>query len=146
MNIKKAARQLEHFYEEVKGAMQLTVLPNSAVGYKDYIVRPMKDGTWELVKKYNKGIHVIDVFNLKTCAIISAKYHETNSLQYLIDTKNMDNLYWTNHTDSVYFKHFYVKTQDPVRKDNFLWRHEITTQRAVFYKEKISATFRTVFR
>jgi len=146
MNIKKAARQLEHFYEEVKGAMQLTVLPNKAVGYKDYIIRPMKDGTWELVKKYNKGIHVIDVFNLKTCAIISAKYHETNSLQYLIETKNMDNLYWTNHTDSVYFKHFYAKTQDPVRTDNFLWRHEITTQRAIFYKDKISSTFRTVFR
>lgn len=146
MNIKKATKQLEHFYEEAKGAMQLTVLPNKEVGYKDYVVRPMKNGAWELVKKYGKGIHAIDVFNLKTCAIISAKYHDTNSLQHLIETKNMDNLYWSNHTDSVYFKHFYVKTQDLVQKDIFLWRHEITTQRATFYKDKISSTFRTVFR
>lgn len=146
MNIKTASKKLEKFYEEVKGIMPLTVLPNKAVGYKDYVIKPNKDGSWDLTKKAGKKLYVVDNFNLKSTAIISARYHEINSLQQLIDTKALDNLYWTNHTDSVYFKHFYGKTSDPVKKDIYLWRHEITTQRATFYKDKISSAFRTMFR
>jgi hypothetical protein len=146
MNIKSAGKKLESFYNEVKDTMPLTVLPNKAVGYKNYLIKSKKDGTWDLVKIFKSGTHVVDNFNLKSTAIISARYHEISNIQSLIETKELDNLYWTNHTDSVYFKYFYNKTQDPVKKDNFLWRHEITTQRATFYKDKISLAFRTVFR
>jgi len=146
MNIKKAGKKLESFYNEVKGNIPLSVLPNKAIGYKDYLIKSKKDGSWDLIKLYKTGTHVVDNFNLKSTAIISARYHEISNIQSLIETKELDNLYWTNHTDSEYFKHFYTKTQDPVKKDIFLWRHEITTQRATYYKDKISLTFRAMFR
>jgi len=146
MNIKTASKKLENFYEEVKGSMPLTVLPNKAVGYKDFVIRQRKDGSWDLTRLYGKRLQVLDNFNLKTTAIISARYYEINNIQQLIETKELDRLYWNAHTDSVYFKHFYAKTQDSVKKDNYLWRYELTTQKATYYKDKISSTFRTVFR
>lgn len=146
MNIKKYSKKLEKFYSEVKDEFKLTVLPNGSVAYRDYLVKQKSNGTWDLVKVRKSKEFVIENFNLKTCALVSAKQHFINNLQQLIETKQLDNLYWNAHTDSVYFKHFYNKSNDPVKKDTLLWRHEITTQRAAFYKQKISQAFSCAFR
>ncbi len=146
MNIKTASKRLENYFDEFKKAMPLTVLSNGAIGYKEYVIKPKKNGSWNLCKIYGKHLVPVDTFNLKSCAIVSAVYHEANQLQKLLETKQLDDLYYSNYQDSVFFKHFYNKTTDPVKKDNYLWRQEITTQRATFYKDKISKAFRTVFR
>lgn len=146
MNIKKSARQLESFYEDFKDKLPFTLLPNKAVGYHDYIVRPNKDNGWDLLKKYPSGPSIVDTFNLKVCALICAKYHENTRIQQLIEIKEMDRQYSANETDATYFRYFYNKTTDPVRRDTFLWRYEITTEKTKFYKDKISSSFKNVFR
>lgn len=146
MNVKKYSKKLEKFYKEVKPELPLAVLPNGSIGYKNYVVKQKKDGAWELLLKYGNRFHLVETFNLKSCALLSAKQHDINNLQQLIEYKQLDNLYWNAHTDSVYFKYFYNKTTDPVKKDVMLWRQEITTQRAIFYKQKISQAFTCAFR
>jgi len=146
MNIKKSARQLEEFYEDFKDKLPFTMLANKAIGYHDYVVRPNKTNGWDLLKKYSTGPALIDSFNLKVCALISAKFHENTRIQQLMEIKEMDRQYAANETDATYFRYFYNKTTDPVRRDTFLWRYEVTNEKTKFYKDKISSSFKTVFR
>ena len=146
MNIKKSAQVLENFYEDFKDKLPLTFLPNKTVAYKEYVIRPKKDGSWQLLKKYSQSLQEVDTFNLKSVAIICARYHEANSINSYIETKRLDDQYFSNHQDAVFFQHFYKKTSDPIKKDNYLWRYDVCSQRATYYKDKISNTFKLVFR
>lgn len=146
MNIKKSAKQLEEFYEGFKNKLPFTMLANNAIGYHDYVVRPNKKNGWDLLKQYSSGPTLIDSFNLKVCALISAKFHKNTRIQQLIEIKEMDRQYAANETDAAYFRYFYKKTTDLVRRDTFLWRYEITNEKTKFYKDKISSSFKTVFR
>jgi hypothetical protein len=146
MTIKQVAKKLEKFLEDVNDMMPLTILPDGSVAYKNYIIKKNKDASWSLSRIQNQSKILIEVFNLKSSALLAANYHRTNRIDLLIETKILDEHYWVNYNDHLTFKELYKKTKDLVKRDLYLWRGELTRDRADFYRNKISNAFATAFR
>ena len=146
MTIKQVAKKLEKFLEDVNDMMPLTILPDGSVSYKNYIIKKNKDSTWTLSRIQNQSKIFIDSFNLKSSALVAANYHRTNRIDLLIETKILDEHYWANYNDHLTFKELYKKTKDLVKRDLYLWRGELTRDRADYYRDKISNAFATSFR
>jgi hypothetical protein len=146
MTIKQVAKKLEKFLEDVNDIMPLTILPDGSVAYKNYVIKKNKDASWSLSRIQSQSKVFIEVFNLKSSALLAANYHRTNRIDLLIETKILDEQYWTNHNDHLNFKELYKKTKDLVKRDLYLWRGELTRDRADYYRDKISNAFATSFR
>lgn len=146
MNIKRAASKLAKLYEEEKDNLPLVPLENGAVSYKNYIIKQDKQGYWAVYKKNNQRLSYLDKFNLKSSACMAARYFSINNIMGSIELHNLDSGYWNNHTDSEIFKYRFKHTKDTDRRDLFLWRWQVTDQRAKFYKQKITAAFSHAFR
>jgi len=146
MTIKQVAKKLEKFLEDVNDMMPLTILPDGSVAYKNYIIKKNKNSTWTLSRIQNQSKIFIDSFNLKSSALVAANYHRTNRIDLLIETKILDEHYWANYNDHLTFKELYKKTKDLVKRDLYLWRGELTRDRADYYRDKISNAFATSFR
>ncbi len=146
MNIKKAAKNLYNFYEQAKESIPIPVLANGGVVYKDYVIKKNKKSRWAVYKKRPGTVSFVNSYNLKTSAILAANYHHSNSVNKMIELKNLDEGFWSNQTDSFIFDNLFKKTTDSVKKDNFLWRWEMTKSRAEYYKSKILSAFNSSFR
>jgi hypothetical protein len=146
MNIKKAATKLAKLYEEEKDHLPLIPLDNGSLGYKNYIIKKDRQGNWAVYQKSGHTLRFLDKFNLKSSACMAAKYYDRNNIMGTHEVRNLDNGYWNNQVDSEIFKHYFDKTKDLEKRDIFLWRWELTSQRAKFYKEKITSAFKVTFR
>jgi hypothetical protein len=146
MNIKKAATKLAKLYEEEKGNLPLMPLDNGAVGYKNYIIKKDKQGSWAVYQNLGTKLRFLDKFNLKSSACMAAKFYDRNNINGTYDIRDLDNGYWSNQVDSEIFKYYFDRTKDPEKRDIFLWRWELTSQRAKFYKDKITSAFKVTFR
>ena len=146
MTIKQAAKKLEKFLEDVNDIMPLTILPDGSMAYKNYVIKKNKDTSWSLSRIQNQSKVFIDNFNLKSSALLAANYHRTNRIDLLIEIKIIDEHYFANYSDSLIFKELYKKTKDLVKRDLYLWRGELTRDRADYYRDKISNAFATSFR
>jgi hypothetical protein len=146
MNIKKAASKLAKLYEEEKANLPLLPLENGAVAYKNYVIKQDKQGYWAVFKNNNHKLNYVDKFNLKSSACMAARHHSRNDIMGTAEIRNLDSGYWNNHMDSEIFKYRFKNTKDVERRDLFLWRWQITDQRAKFYKQRITAAFSHAFR
>jgi hypothetical protein len=146
MTIKQVAKKLEKFLEDVNDMMPLTILPDGSMAYKNYIIKKNKDASWTLSRIQNQSKIFIEIFNLKSSALLAADYHRTNRIDLLIETKILDEHYWANYNDYLNFKELYKKTKDLVKRDLYLWRSELTRDRADYYRDKISNAFAASFR
>jgi len=80
MTIKQVAKKLEKFLEDVNDIMPLTILPDGSVAYKNYVIKKNKDASWTLSRIQNQSKIFIEVFNLKSSALLAANYHRTNRI------------------------------------------------------------------
>lgn len=144
MNIKKHAARLEAYLEEeVKQELPVAILKDGSLGYKQFRIKQSRQGSWTLKRH---GGFLIDNFNLKACALMAAKYYSIDALAKYNEIKILDDLYQKNATDSTIFKHRYTTVKDADRKDLYLWRWELTEQRAKSAKQQIVSKFKIVFR
>lgn len=146
MNIKNAAKKLAKIYEEEQKSIPLVPLSNGAIGYKNYVVKQNSKGRWCVYLVNGKHLDFIDSFNLKSSACMAAKYYYFNNIIGTQEIHNLDSGYWYNHIDSEIFKYRFKTAQSSDRRDIFLCRWELTSQRAKFYKQKITAAFTHAFR
>jgi hypothetical protein len=146
MNIKRAAKKLAKIYEEEKVALPLVPLSNGAVAYKNYVIKQDNKGRWVVYLVNGKHLDFIDSFNLKSSACMAAKHYGNNNIMGAKEVHSIDSGYWYNHIDSEIFKHRFKTAKDPEKRDLFLWRWEITNQRAKFYRGKITTAFTHAFR
>lgn len=146
MSLNELHNKFDQISKEASKLMPLVILKDGSIGYDSYIIRKNSLNKWQVyyIKKSVKV--VIDTFFQKTCAILSAYYHKHNKLKDLIENKNIDNSYWSNHFDSIWFNKLYKTTQDEVKRDIFLWRYELCQNRADIYKEKITYEFSKAFK
>lgn len=146
MNIKKAASKLAKLYEEEKNNLPLVPLSNGSVAYKDYVIKQNNQGYWCVYKSIGKRLDYVDQFNLKSSACMAARHYDRSNIMGANEIRNLDYGYWNNHMDSEIFKFRFKNTKDIDRRDIFLWRWQLTDQRAKFYKNKITMAFSHAFR
>lgn len=128
---------------EFKKHMKLSVLPNGAVGYKDYVVKQNKQQNWCICHVAN--LNVIDEFKLKSCALMAAKAYDTTSLNRYFEIKELDNQYWASHSNTINCKRF-IKQSIPLdRYIIILNKLEESERREALYKDKITSMFHASF-
>lgn len=143
MNFKHQAARLEQYLEaEFKNTLPVAVLANGSVVYKNFKIKQNKQGSYSL---YRIGGNLIDVFNLKACALMAAKYYSINSLTPYNEVKQLDEYHHKNSTDSEIFKHKYKTYKDLEKRDLALWRWELTSERAKRTRSQIEAKFKAMF-
>ena len=131
------------FDAEFKKHMKLAVLPNGAVGYKDYVVKLNKQQNWCICHVTNQN--VIDEFKLKSCALLAAKAYDTTSLDRYFEIKELDNQYWASHSNTLNCKRFMNKTTPLDRYIIILNKLEESERREALYKDKITSMFHASF-
>lgn len=139
--IKEIAGELD---AEYKKHIQLTVLKEGAVGYKDIIVKQNKNDNWALYSIYNTK-DMISEFKLKTCAVMAAKAYSTVSLNRFTEIKELDNNYWANHINKLVYKRIIKSTLDLDRFIIILNKLEDSEFKEQHFKDKITSMFRSSF-
>jgi len=139
--IKEIAGQLD---AEFKKHIKLTVLPNGAVGYKDFIIKQNKHQNWEVCRVNSPKI-AIDEFRLKTCAVMAAKAYSTTSLNRYFEIMELDTQYWANHSSALNFRRFLNKTTPLDRYIIILNKLEESERKEALYKSKITSMFHASF-
>jgi hypothetical protein len=143
MNFKKQARQLETFLEEeFKSKLPIALLPDGSLAYNNFIVKRNKAQQWQLSRP--KG-SALDLFNVKSCAIIAAKLYGRNAFSKYAELKILDELYHKNHTDALAFKERYQTTKDLDKRDVYVARYIQSKQNAEYAKAQISSKFKMLF-
>ena len=144
MNFKRQAEKLETFLtEEFSKNLPIAQFPNGTIVYNSFKIKKNKRNNWVL---YKAGVvNPIESFNLKACALITAKLYEKNNITKINEIKALDQTYQHNQTDSAIFKYRFETSKDPDRRDLALWRWELTAQRATETKSKIANMFRLHF-
>ena len=144
-NKKKTKEKLQDFIaEEFKTSLPITILPDNSVVYKRYRIKQSKVGYFNL---HFKGLNneSIDRFNLKVSALIAAKNHDRCRLDTYNKIKELDRKYWNNFADAKYFQHKRKITKDFEKFEILTSRYDISSKRAVDYRDKITRMFRSTF-
>jgi hypothetical protein len=145
-NIKRVAKKLVKFYEDEKKNLPLIPLKNGALEYKNYLIKQDSKEKWAVYLLKGKRLEFVDKFNLKSSACMAARHYDRNDIMGVKEIHIIDSGYWNNHVDSEFFRYRFKTTKDSDKRDLFLWRWEITNQRAKFYKGKITTAFTHAFR
>ena len=144
MNITRQAEKLEKFLdEEFAKNVPLLVLPDKSIVYKTYKIKQNKQGDWDLRQAKNNDF--VDKFKTKTAALIAAKFYHYSNFKRYHEIKHLDASYWANSQDAVIFKYRVNTTKDADRRDIYLWRFEITNDRAKNIKSQITQMFKSNF-
>lgn len=136
IRIKELAKQLD---VDFGNSMQLTKIDENTIAYKDYVVKKTKQGNWGIFHYPNKNL--IETFYLKTCAVMAAKEHSRVNLQKFQEIKRLDNLYWSNYSNTVIFQTKLKTAKDLDRYFILLNRLEESKIRKTHYQAEISRMF-----
>ncbi len=140
IRLKELAKELN---SEFSNLMQLTVLSDGSIVYKDYVVKKIKHGNWAIFNLRSKTI--IEQFYMKTCALMAAKAFDVVNLEKFNEIKRLDNLYWANYTDSLVFEQNIKTAKETERFLILLNRLEESNLRKAHYQGEISRMFRWSF-
>ena len=143
-NKTKTIKELASSFDiELNSKMPLAVLPNGAVGYKDYLVKASKTGNWGVYNVNSKDL--VGEFYLKSCAVMAAKAYHNAAMEKYFEIKRLDNRYWANHCDTMVYKRNIKTAKDFERYLILLNKLEHSAEQAEHFKEQISRMFKWSF-
>lgn len=131
-----------YFDQELQANLPITILPNGALGYKNFLVKQLPNGNWGVFNVDNHDL--INQYYLKTCALMAAKFYNHRQISKCYEIKDLDNHYWSNYTDTMMFKHN-INNVDSDKYPILLTRLEESNFQAELYKNKISVLFKWTF-
>jgi hypothetical protein len=133
----------QHFEEDIKRTLPISIQPNGSIVYKEYYIKQNAHENWAL---YNRNTHdVIEQFYLKTSALMAAKAYNNIQLEKFFEIKRLDNQYWANYCDTLIYRNNIKKAKDFNRYLVLLNKLEHTEFLAEHYKEEISRMFKWSF-
>jgi hypothetical protein len=129
----------QHFEQDLKKSLPISVQPNGGIVYKDYYIKENKLGNWGL---YNRHTHdEVNQYYLKTCALMAAKYYDIAHLDKFHEVKQLDTRYWAHFCDTQIYRKNIKTAKDFDRYLILLNKLEHTEFLAEHYKEEISKMF-----
>jgi hypothetical protein len=130
-----------HFDYDMEITMAVTILPNGALAYKDFVVKQVPSQNWGLYR----GKQLIEEFFLKTCALMAAKSYHSVQLNRFFEIKQLDRRYQASYLDGLTFKHNIKGAKDTERYMVLLNKLEYSNEQTTHFKEKISQMFKWSF-
>lgn len=143
MNFKNKALVLENFLlEEFSKKPPIALLKNGSIAYKEFILKPTKDGNWELMRANES---TLDVFRLKTSALVAAFFRKRENFKMYFEIRNLDQCYARNKVNAELLKQRSINATDSFNQDLFTARYYEAKRAAKQAKSKITKQFRTLF-
>jgi hypothetical protein len=133
----------EQFSQEFEAKLEVHILPNGDISYKDYIIRQLPNGNWGVFDKVFMDIK--DEFHLKTCALMAAKSQTRLNLDRYSEIKRLDSQYWASFSDLQVYKKNIKTAQEFERYVILLNKLEETDIKHRNVKDKISVMFKWSF-
>ena len=142
-NKSKTVKELANYFDqELQSLLPISILPNGALAYKNFLVKQLPTGNWGVFNIKNKDL--VNQYYLKSCALMAAKFYNHRQFIKCNEVKALDNSYWSNYSDTVVFKSNINKVSD----EKFLillTRLEESLNQAELYKQRISLLFKWTF-
>lgn len=139
--IREIANELD---AEFKKHVNLVVLKDGSVVYKDYLIKENKHKNW-CIYRIGGFKDLIGEFKLKTCALLAAKAYGSSNLVRYTEVKDLDTQYWSNHCDHINYKRIIKLSLDFDRYIIILNKLEDSEFKEMHFKDKITAMFRSSF-
>jgi hypothetical protein len=117
---------------------------NNVITYNDYVIKQDSQEYWNLYANFN-GLDLVDRFYLRISALMAAKNYEKSKMREFKLILSMDQLYAKLHNDITHFRYQMKKTNDTVKKDNYLFRLQECYAKISDIKEQIQQMYRTSF-
>ncbi len=143
LNHSKLQELAEDFGSVFDKKVQITVLPNGVISYKNFLIKPSKRGTYGIY--YGHSVDPVEVYHLKSCALMAAKAYNTVQINRFFEIKELDTRYSTSHTELLLFKQNIKLAKDFDRYVILLNKLEEADLKAKYYKDKITVMFRNAF-
>lgn len=138
--IKDLAEQLS---SEFNSKIEVHILPNGDISYKNYIIRKLPNNNWGIFDII--FMELKDEFYLKTCALMAAKAHGHLNLDRYYEVKRLDSQYWSSYSDLQVYKKNIKSAQEFERYLILLNKLEETDIKHKNIKDKISTMFKWSF-
>jgi hypothetical protein len=140
----KVVKELaQHFEEDLKKSLPISIQPNGNIVYKEYYIKKNANANWGLFRLTTHD--QINEFYLKTCALMAAKAYSKVQLEKFTEIKQADNRYWANYCDTQIYRKNIKTAKDFDRYLILLNKLEHTEFLAEHYKEEISRMFKWSF-
>jgi len=133
----------QHFEEDLKKSLPISVQPDGSIVYKSYYIKKNANENWGLFSMNTRD--QVNEFYLKTCALMAAKAYSTVNLDKFHEIKRADNRYWSNYCDSQVYRKNIKTAKEFERYLILLNKLEHTEFLAEHYKEEISRMFKWSF-
>lgn len=133
----------EDFTSEFNANIQIKILPDQSIVFKDYIIKQDKTGYWNVFDFLHK--QYINQFFLKTCALIAIKEYDHLQFGKYQQIKYLDTRYQSHYCDSVIYKHNIKHITDIDQYIIVLNKLEECQARAKEYQTQISRLFKASF-
>lgn len=142
-NSKNTIKQLaSYFDDELQRKLPIYVLPNGALLYKNFLIKQLPNKNWGIFNTENKDM--INQYHMRSCALMAANAYHHRYFNKCSEIKDLDNNYWSNHTDLLISKN-YLKSSPDDKYPILLTKLEECDYRASLYKHRISKLFKNTF-
>lgn len=117
---------------------------NNVVTYNNYVIKQDKQEYWNLYANFN-GLDLVERFYLRISAVMAAKKYEKSYMREFQLILSMDQQYAKLENDILHFRYQMKKTNDIVKKDNYLFRLQECYTTISVIKQQIQQMYRTSF-
>lgn len=117
---------------------------NNVVTYNNYVIKQDKQEYWNLYANFN-GLDLVERFYLRISAVMAAKKYEKSYMREFQLILSMDQQYAKLENDILHFRYQMKKTNDIVKKDNYLFRLQECYMTISVIKQQIQQMYRTSF-
>lgn len=139
---KKKIRYVAHEFEKIFNQnLKLVPLPDESFSYGRYVVRDTNQGKAGL---YSSSGTLLDNFNFKTSAVLSAKLTTENKFQLLSEIKDLDRKCWAKYFEVQIFQNNLKKTNNEDRKEYLKLRLENSKFELKDTKHKLKEMFKSL--
>jgi hypothetical protein len=138
--MKISKEQYQMMEQELLKELPIKVNGN-VIAYNNYVIKQDKQGYWNLYANFN-GLDLIKTFYLRVSALMAAKQYEKSKMQDFNSISSMDSHYSKLHNDILHFRYQMKKTNDIVKKDNYLFRLQECYLKLANIKQEIEKMYR----
>lgn len=141
--MKISKEQYQMMEQELLKELPIKVNGN-VIAYNDYVIKQDRQGYWDLYANFN-GLDLVSKFYLRVSAVMAAKQYEKCKMQDFNSIVSMDRHYSKLQNDILHFRHQMKKTNDVVKKDNYLFRLQECYLKLTDIKQEIEKMYRASF-
>lgn len=133
----------KYFDQELQKTLPIVLLPNGALGYHNFLIKRLPNDRWGVFNVKSKDL--INEYHLKSCALMSAKFYNHYQYHLCHEVKDLDNKYWSHHSDSLVFK-ITIENASDEKYSIIEARLDESIHKSSYYQKRISKLFKLTFR